>query len=92
MYDVRAILKRPKISYVNNIGGQVIPFTNNFNKERVFITIAVSRFNLQFVVVIGPVFVIFCDWTCFCLVNSGGLFTKPTICDLCFLFRDCDYG
>ena len=48
MYDLRAILKRL------NIGGQVIPFTNNFNKERVFITIAVSRFNLQFVVVIGP--------------------------------------
>ena len=41
-------------SYLNNMGGQVIPFTNNFNKERVFITIAVSRFNLQFVVVIGP--------------------------------------
>ena len=41
-------------SYLNNIGGQVIPFTNNFNKERVFITIAVRRFNLQFVVVIGP--------------------------------------
>ena len=42
------------MSYLNNIGGQVIPFTNNFNKERVFITIAVSRFNLQFVVIIGP--------------------------------------
>ena len=37
-------------SYLNNIGGQVIPFTNNFNKERVFITIAVRRFNLQFAV------------------------------------------
>ena len=33
---------------------------------------------------IGPVFVIFCDWTCFCLVNSGGDIPKPTICDLCF--------
>ena len=47
----RSYFKTSSISYLNNIGGQVIPFTNNFNKERVFITIAVSRFNLQFVVV-----------------------------------------
>ena len=25
--------KMSKISYLNNIGGPVIPFTNNFNKE-----------------------------------------------------------
>ena len=47
MYDLRAILKPLKFSYLNNIGGQVIPFTNSFNKERVFITIAVSRFSFK---------------------------------------------
>ena len=35
-------------SYLNNIGGQVIPFTNNFNKERVKNYNCRCRFNLQF--------------------------------------------
>ena len=38
----KSYFKTSLISYLNNIGGQVIPFTNNVNKERVFITIAVS--------------------------------------------------
>ena len=50
----KSYAKTSSISYLKNMGGQVILFTNNFNKEKVFITIAVRRFNLQFVVVIGP--------------------------------------
>ena len=50
----KSYFKTSSISYLNNIGGQVVPFTNNFNKKIVFITIAVRRFHLQFVVVIRP--------------------------------------
>ena len=54
MYDLRVILKRLKFPISPTFAGQVIQITNNLNKEGVFITIAVRRFNLQFVVVIGP--------------------------------------
>ena len=39
----KSYFKTSSISYLNNIGGQVVPFTNNFNKKIVFITIAVSQ-------------------------------------------------
>ena len=45
----KSYFKTSSISYLNNIGGQVVPF-----KKIVFITIAVRRFHLQFVVVIRP--------------------------------------
>ena len=42
----KSYFKTSQISYLNNIGRQLIPFTNNFNKEWVFITVTVRRFNL----------------------------------------------
>ena len=42
----KSYFKTSQISYLNNIGRQIIPFTNNFNKEWIFITITVRWFNL----------------------------------------------
>ena len=41
----KSYFKTSQIFYLNNICRQVIPFTNNFNKEWIFITITVRRFN-----------------------------------------------
>ena len=54
MYNLRAILKRLKFPISTTLAGRSFRSQIILTKKRVFTTIAVRRFNLQFVVVIGP--------------------------------------
>ena len=54
MYDLRAILKRLQLPISKTLAGRSFHLRRILTKKAYFITIAVRRFNLHFVVVIGP--------------------------------------